>query len=83
MPFVSVYITCKNAKEARKISEALNHDFFRYYLSEPLPTETQLKETLQATQQELDTLKKQTETLQHENAYLKEINQMLKDKAEK
>lgn len=70
-------------KLLRKISEVLEHDFFRYYLAEPAPTQTQLKETLQTTQKELETLKKQTQALQNENTYLKEINLMLKDKTGK
>lgn len=65
-------------KLLRKISVVLEHDFFRYYLAEPLPTETQLKETLKITQQELESLKKQIQALQNENTYLKEINLMLK-----
>lgn len=65
-------------KLLRKISIVLNHDFFRYYLAEPLPTEIQLKETLKVTQQELESLKIQTQALQNENNFLKEIHLMLK-----
>jgi hypothetical protein len=74
----------------REISRVLNYDFFQYYASTALvvnedkaPYGKMQVKTAMELQAELETCKKELEILRNENAYLKEIHKLLKDKGSK
>ncbi|MGL5888940.1 MAG: helix-turn-helix transcriptional regulator [Bacteroidia bacterium] len=73
----------------REISRTLNYDFFQYYSSSALVVHEDKAAygkaqvmTAMELQRELDTAKKELEILRSENAYLKEIHKLLKEKSD-
>ncbi|MFT5779217.1 MAG: hypothetical protein ACI837_002174 [Crocinitomicaceae bacterium] len=64
-----------------KISDALDHDFFQYYLTQEqdgLVNDEVSNESVAALKEQLAELKKELGFLKNENNYLKEIMELLK-----
>ncbi|MCA6365027.1 MAG: helix-turn-helix transcriptional regulator [Bacteroidetes bacterium] len=73
----------------REISRTLNYDFFQYYSSSALVVHEDKAAygkaqvmTAMELQRELDAAKKELEILRSENAYLKEIHKLLKERSD-
>lgn len=64
----------------KAVSDALEHNYFQYYVPEMFVAEQQLKEDVIAVKEKLKQCKEKTEVLKIENAHLKEIKELLKKK---
>jgi len=58
----------------QKISQVLGHDFFKYFTQD-------IRVERPASEKQIDELKKELDVLRKENGYLKQINELLTNKA--
>ena len=58
----------------QKLSHALGHDFFKYFTQD-------IRVERPESEKQLDELRKEIEALRKENGYLKQINELLSNKA--